>query len=481
MKSLFHGALLRGVSVSVLALSLAACTANPTPLDRPGDVPAAFTAPMDKTAPVWPQADWWSKFGADELAPLQEIAQRENLDIAMAGARVLQAEARDGIALSSLFPTLDASIGGTRSGGNSTVPRASNRFNAGITASYQQSFFGGEFHSLRAARENLRAFRYAAAVTGISVSASVADQYFTILSLRERIAINKENVAAARRILTITQAKVSSGVSSNLDLAEQQAIVAQQESRLPGLIAAEREARYALAILLGRAPENYDVKAQNLDGIMAPAIQPGLPSEFLLRNPSVAQAEASLYAAHANVDAARAAFFPSLGLTGSAGYGPVAALSNLFNPSTFVFSIGASILQSIFDGGRIHASNDLALAAQQELIANYRKTVFSAFSDVETALGQVQATTEQLGFVEVQTRASAEAFRISELQYREGTIDILSLLTNQQQLFTAQDTLVQVKLGRLRANLSLYNALGGGWEQTASDASYKNQLDWWPL
>ena len=481
MKSLFHGALLRGVSVSVLALSLAACTANPTPLDLPGDVPAAFTAPMDKTAPVWPQADWWSKFGADELAPLQEIAQRENLDIAMAGARVLQAEARDGIALSSLFPTLDASIGGTRSGGNSTVPRASNRFNAGITASYQQSFFGGEFHSLRAARENLRAFRYAAAVTGISVSASVADQYFTILSLRERIAINKENVAAARRILTITQAKVSSGVSSNLDLAEQQAIVAQQESRLPGLIAAEREARYALAILLGRAPENYDVKAQNLDGIMAPAIQPGLPSEFLLRNPSVAQAEASLYAAHANVDAARAAFFPSLGLTGSAGYGPVAALSNLFNPSTFVFSIGASILQSIFDGGRIHASNDLALAAQQELIANYRKTVFSAFSDVETALGQVQATTEQLGFVEVQTRASAEAFRISELQYREGTIDILSLLTNQQQLFTAQDTLVQVKLGRLRANLSLYNALGGGWEQKASDASYKNQLDWWPL
>ncbi len=481
MKSLFHGALLRGVSVSVLALSLAACTANPTPLDRPGDVPAAFTAPMDKTAPIWPQADWWSKFGTEELAPLQEIAQRENLDIAMAGARVLQAEARDGIALSSLFPTLDASIGGTRSGGNSTVPRASNRFNAGITASYQQSFFGGEFHSLRAARENLRAFRYAAAVTGISVSASVADQYFTILSLRERIAINKENVAAARRILTITQAKVSSGVSSNLDLAEQQAIVAQQESRLPGLIAAERESRYALAILLGRAPENYDVKAQNLDGIMAPAIQPGLPSEFLLRNPSVAQAEASLYAAHANVDAARAAFFPSLGLTGSAGYGPVAALSNLFNPSTFVFSIGASILQSIFDGGRIHASNDLALAAQQELIANYRKTVFSAFSDVETALGQVQATTEQLGFVEVQTRASAEAFRISELQYREGTIDILSLLTNQQQLFTAQDTLVQVKLGRLRANLSLYNALGGGWEQTASDASYKNQLDWWPL
>jgi NodT family efflux transporter outer membrane factor (OMF) lipoprotein len=309
----------------------------------------------------------------------------------------------------------------------------------------------------------------------------VADQYFTVLHYRERIAINKENVAAARRILAITEAKVSSGVSSNLDLAEQQAVVAQQESRLPGLIAQERQARYALAILLGRTPENYDISAQNMDGIVAPVVQPGLPSELLLRNPAVAQAEASLYAAHANVDAARAAFFPSLSLTGTAGYGPVAALSNLFNPSTFVWSVGASVLQTIFDGGRIGAQKDLANAVQQELIANYRKTVFTAFQDVESALDQAQATTEQLGFVETQTKASAEAFRISELQYREGTIDILSLLNAQQQLFTAQDTYVQVKLARLQASLSLYNALGGGWEQKVSDATYKNQLDWWPL
>ena len=210
-------------------------------------------------------------------------------------------------------------------------------------------------------------------------------------------------------------------------------------------------------------------------------MQPGLPSELLLRNPSVAQAEAALYAAHANVDAARAAFFPSLGLTGSAGYGPVAALSNLFNPSTFVWSIGASVLQTIFDGGRINAQKDFSKAVQQELIANYRKTVFQAFSDVETALGQAQATADQLGFIEIQARASAEAFRISELQYREGTIDILSMLNAQQQLFTAQDSLVQVKLGRLRTSLSLYNALGGGWDQKTADATYKNQLDWWPL
>jgi multidrug efflux system outer membrane protein len=489
MKSLFRGAFLRGVSASVLAASLAACTANPQALDRPGDVPPAFTAPSDKTAPIWPQADWWTKFGAEELAPLEVTAQKENLDIAQAAARVLEAEAADGIALSALFPTLGGSFDASRSGSNTPIisnstgipSRARNAYSAGLSASYQQGFFGTQYLQLQASREDLRAQRYAAAVIGISTAAQVADEYFSILSFRERIAIANANIAAAKRILAVTQAKVNSGVSSNLDLAEEQALLAQQESRLPGLIESEKEARYALAILLGRAPEGYDVKVQNLDGIDAPSLQPGLPSELILRNPSVAQAEAQLYAAHANVDAARSFYFPSLNLSGSAAYGPVSQLSSLFGPAGFAWSIGASVIQNIFDGGRIHAENDQARAVQQELIAAYRKTVFTAFSDVESALGTVKSTTDQLALVDVQTKADAEAFRISELQYREGTIDILSLLTNQQNLFTAQDTLVQTKLARLEANLSLYNALGGGWEQKADDANYKNQLDWWPL
>jgi multidrug efflux system outer membrane protein len=481
MKSLFRGAFLRGVSASVLALSLAACTANPTPLDRPGDVPPGFTAPMASSAPVWPQNDWWSKYGAEELSPLEDTAQKENLDIAVAAARVLQAEANDGVALSALFPTLGASVGGTRSGGNSQIPRARNAFTAGLTASYQQGFFGTQYLDLKAAREDLRAQRYAAAVTGISTAVQVADEYFTILAFRERIAIANANIAAAKRILAITQAKVNSGVSSNLDLAEQQALLAQQEATLPGFIQAEREARYSLAILLGRAPEGYDIKAQNLDGVTPPMVQPGMPSELLLRNPSIAQAEANLFSAHASVDAARSLYFPSLSLTGSAGYGPVSQLSNLFNPAGFAFSIGANILQSIFDGGAIHARNDFAQARQQELVATYRKTVFTAFHDVEASLDSVKSTADQLALVEIQVKADAEAYRISELQYREGTIDILSLLNNQQNLFQAQQALVQTKLLRLEASLSLYSALGGGWDQKASDEAYKNQLDWWPL
>ena len=480
MKSLFRSAFLRGASACALSVALVGCTANPTPLDRPGDVPTAFAAPSDKSAPIWPQGNFFASFGADELAPLEATAQKENLDIAVSAARVLQAEAQDGIALASLFPSLGGSIGPTRSGGNSSFPKASTRWAAGLSASYQQGFFGTQYLQLQAAREDLRAQRYAAAVVGISTAAQVAQEYFTVLSYRERITITNSNVAAARRILAITQAKVSSGVLSNLELAEQQAIVAQEESRLPSLIESEKEARYALAILLGRAPEGYDLKAQNLDGIAPPAIQPGLPSEMLLRNPQVAQAEATLYAAHANVDAARALYFPSISLTGSAGFA-ASSLGALFGPAGLVWSIGGNVLQSIFDGGRIHAQNDLAQAQQQELIASYRKTVFTAFADVENALGTVKSTADQMALIQVQAKADAEAFRISELQYREGTIDIVSLLNNQQNLFSAQDSLVQTKLARLESSLSLYTALGGGWEQKADDANYKNQLDWWPL
>ncbi|HEX3756297.1 MAG TPA: efflux transporter outer membrane subunit [Rhizomicrobium sp.] len=481
--------LFRSLTASAFALLLAGCqTSNPTPLDRPGDVPTGFTAPTASGGPIWPDATWWLNFKANELAPLEETAQKENLDLAAAAARVVQAEAADGVAFAGLLPTagLSGGVSRTRAGSartgatSETAGTTYNAFNAGLSASYQQNFFGRQFDQLQAARESLRAARYAETVVGLSVEAEVADQYFTVLSLRERIAITNSNIAAAKRILAITQAKVSSGVLSNLELAEQQAVLVQQQSLLPGLIEAEREARYALAILLGRAPEGFDVTAQNLDGVVSPVVQPGLPSDLLLRLPDIAEAEANLFAAHANVDAARAAFFPSLSLTGQGGY-TSGAIGNLINPSNFIWSIGASVVQTIFDGGAIKAQSDEARAVQTEMLADYRKTVFSDFGQVESALGTVRSTSDQLTLLDAEVKADAEAFRISELQYREGTIDIVQLLTNQQNLFNAQNAFVQTKLARLEANIGLYTALGGGWTQKADDASYHYQLDWWPL
>jgi outer membrane protein, multidrug efflux system len=485
MKAIFRGrSLLRSGAVSLLALAAAGCsTPNPNALNKPDDVPVGFTAPVAKNAPIWPDATWWANFKTDELPALEDAAQKQNLDLAAADARVLEAEAQDEVAFSSLLPSISANGGFTRQKGSPTTSGTGgtfNSFSAGASASYQLDFWGANQDRLRQARETLRAARYAETVVGLTTEASVANEYFTILATRERITITRQNIDAAKRILTVVQAKVTNGVSSNLDLAQEQAVVASQEATLPALIEAEREARYAMAVLLGRAPEGFDVKAQNLDGIVSPAVQPGLPSELLLRRPDVAEAEAQLFSQHANLDAARAAFFPQIGLTGSGGYSS-RVLDSLISPSNFIWSMGLSLLQPIFDGGKIAAQDDLAKAQETEYLADYRKAVFTAFNNVETALGQVSSDGDQLVALTEDVRASAEAFRISELQYREGTIDILALLQAQQTLFTAQSTLITTQQARLEADVSLYQNLGGGWTQQASDAAYTPQLDWWPL
>ena len=187
-----------------------------------------------------------------------------------------------------------------------------------------------------------------------------------------------------------------------------------------------------------------------------------------------------MFAQHANVDAARAAFFPQISLTGSAGYSALSA-SSLVNPASFAWSIGASLLQPIFDGGKLKAAQDQAMAQEAASIATYRKTVFQAFSDAETWLGTVKADADQIAALTEELRAATEAFRISELEYREGTIDIVTLTTAQTTLFGAENALASARLSRLEASVNLYRYLGGGWNQTASDAAYTYQLEWWPL
>ena len=469
--------MLRISLIGLMALAVAGCsTSAPEPLDAHADVPAGFTAPLASSAqPLWPESNWWAGFRANELEALETVAQRDNLDIAAAAARVRQAEASARAAFAPLLPQIGATAGGTRrhnagiavNNGFGSGP-AYNSFSMGLQASYQLDFWGLQQDRLRQAKEIARANRYAQGVVGLTVSADVAAEYFTTLALRERIAATRRNIASAREIRDITKAKVDAGVASYLALAQEQATVSSEETSLPQLVEAEREARYALAILLGRPPENFDIGAMNLDGLVSPKITPGLPSDLLIRRPDIAQAEAELAASHANVDAARAAFLPQIGLTGD-GIFSSAMLTSLVNPASLGWSIGASLVQTVFDGGKLAAGNDLARAQQEEQIANYRSVVFSAFSDVETALGSVVSAQDQLVSATTQNQAAVEAFRISDIQYRAGTIDIVSVLQSQQLLFQSDNTLIQSRLMRLLADVALYQALGGGWNQQAQD------------
>ncbi len=468
--------LLSTTSAAAIVFALAGC-ATPTPEAlKPTDVPAAFTAPQEQSAQVWPNQDWWKGFNSDELNQIIATAQTDNLDLADAMAQVLQAEANTEIAGSTLFPQIDAEGTANRAGSKKiqTVGKngkkrtvaggTANSFGATLNASYQLDLFGKARSDLEAARENLKSAQYAQEAVALTVVGDTADTYFDVLALRQRLAIAHQNLDAANRILTITKAKVENGVSSNLDLAQQQALVAGIQAEIPPLEEEEREALYALAILLGKAPEGFDVKGQSIDGITILPVKPGIPSELLERRPDVSQALSNLAAAHANLNASRAAFFPQISLTGSGGYAST-ALSTLFSSQAFAWSIGASIVQTIFDGGQLIGQNNLAYAEELQLIADYRKAVLNAFSNTESALGQVSSFAQQTKSLQDEVNAAAEAFRISELQYREGTVDLLNVLQAQQTLFSAQDELVQAKLAYLQAEVSLYNALGGGWTE----------------
>jgi NodT family efflux transporter outer membrane factor (OMF) lipoprotein len=475
-------ALLRSSVFVFSGLAVASCSTTPPQALKPTEMPSAFTAPMTKSSQVWPTANWWTGFSSDELTTLETTAQQNNNDLAAAVARVLQARGNTGIAASALFPSVNlegeaqragsrqpfssvGGTGGTGTGGTGTTTTFSatgNTFGVSLNASYELDFWGLAQDNLRAAQYNARSALYAQRVEALTVTSDVANTYLDVLALRDRIKIANDNVDAAKRILAITQAKVTNGVSSNLDLAQQNAILAGVEATIPSLEEQEREARYALAVLEGRAPEGFDVTGKTLTGVSAPPVQPDMPASLLVRRPDIAEAEANLVSAHANVDAARAAFLPGIGLTGSGGY-QNAAIGSLFNPSSLVWSIGASLLQSVFDGGSLSSQLDVNKGREMELVADYRGTVFNALSDTESALGQVTSLAQQEAFTTDQVKNAAEAFRISELQYREGVADLLAVLQTQQTLFTAQDTLVQVRLARLQADVSLYRALGGGW------------------
>ena len=454
--------------VAACAAVLAGCATHVPQVLSPQIVPQAFVGHDAGRESVWPNPDWWQQFGSPELSEFIVRAQTDNQDLAVAAAGVVQANAQTVIQRAALFPQLNLQAQAERSRVNGAVsPDIGNSFTGnafGLTlgASYEVDLWGLARSNLRAATETLKAARFAQQAVALTVTANVASQYFSVLALRKRISIANEDIVAINDILRTIQLRVTTGTSSHLDLAQERAQVESVEAELPELEEQELEARVALAVLLGQSPETLEVKTPSLEAIHPPLVNPGLPSDLLLRRPDVAQAEANLASAHASLDAARAAFLPQFALTGSDGFASAAVATLLHGPSV-AWDYGGSLLQSVFDGGKLAGQKRLAEGAQQALIAGYQRSVLNAYADVETALGQVKhydLAEQHLGH---EIDAAREAFQISQLQYRQGTTDLLTVLQSQQTLFSAEDQLAQITLGRMQAVVHLYEALGGGW------------------
>lgn len=459
----------------LLALLLAGCATEVPQALTPPLVPKTFTGPIAADAKVWPEPSWWQGFGDAQLTALITQAQDGNRDLAVAAARVMQAEAQSTIQRAALFPQIggqaDYQAGGCKGQSCNRYPN-SKLFGLTFNASYELDFWGLARDNLRAADEQLKAARFAQQSVALTVTANVATQYLNVLTIRRRIAIAHQNIDAINAILDVVKLRVKAGSSSHLDLAREQAQLEQVEAGLPSLETAEKQALYTLAVLLGRPPEGFDITAADLDKVSLPVVGAGLPSELLLRRPDIAQAEANLASAHANVDAARAAFLPQISLTGQGGFVST-AIGTLLNGSNFGYAWGANLLQTIFDGGKLAGQKDLAEGVQKEYVAAYQNAALNAYADVEFALTQVANTSRAESHLRAEITAADEAFQISQLQYRQGATELINVLQAQQQLFSAQDLLAQTVLANRLAAVHLYEALGGGWVETPDDRTQK--------
>ena len=457
----------RFASVGVAMLLGACAITGGAPAPAPG-MPQAYLEPAPADAAV-PARDWWRSFGSTELSGLVDAALNASPDMAIAAERVRQAEAQVRIAGSTLFPVLNFSAA---SGRRETRPQGSSwsgddSSSAALSASYEIDLWGRNASEVRAAESSLRATRFDEETVRLTLVAGVASGYFQVLALRGRLVVARENLAIAERVFKVVDSRARNGAVSALDVARQQAAVLAQRAAIPPLELQERQTLFALAILLGRQPEGFDTTASTVSAVLVPRIAPGIPAELLVRRPDLASVEAQLAAANADVAAARAALLPGISLTGSAGLASDVLLNFLSAP-TAALSIGASLLQPIFNGGRLRAQVDVAASRERELVENYRKAVLAALADVESALAAGGRTSAQELLQEKVLEQARLALKLAEIRYREGADDLLTTLDAQRTLFQAEDQLAQIRLARLQASVGLFKALGGAWKIPAT-------------
>ena len=435
-----------------------------------------------------PPLDWWTKFHSRELTALIEEARTNNLDIAAAIARIVQADAQARVTGAALLPIVDLNGDGTHSQASKTGSKASaanlgrntysggtrdivtNNLTATLNASYEIDFWGKNRAALRNAEELAVATRFDREVVGLTTMVAVANSYFQVLAAQDRLKAAREDIVSATRVLDLIKQRAAAGTASALEIAQQESVVDTLRAAVPQLEQSLKQNRTALAVLMGRSPEQAKIRGGSLASIATPRVTPGLPSELLTQRPDIREAEANLAAANANVYNARAAFLPSITLTGEGGY-ESAVLKVLLRPESAIYTAAAGLTAPIFHGGQLLGNLDLQKGKQDELLQNYRKAVISGFADVENALDGVRQTSLRVTLQTQVVKSSRQAFDISEQRLREGTIDLVTVLQTQQTLYQAQDVLFQAQLARLQAIVSLYQALGGGWLPEPVEAS----------
>jgi len=455
-----------------LALVLAGCVNLAPKYERP-QAPVAGAFPTvegtvgsgNAVASEAPAAIAWQRFFTDaRLQQLIALSLANNRDLRVAVLNIEAARAQYQIQRSSQFPAVNAGITGQRQTTGKDQP-ISSVYQAGLSVSaFELDFFSRVRNLSDAALAQFLATGEARKTAQISLIAQVANTYLTYLADQELLALTQQTLKTREESLRLTQLRFDNGVSSKLDLQQAVSLVETARTTLAQAQRQRAQDLNLLTLLIGQPiPDNLPAGA-TLATTNLPDLPAGMPSDLLAVRPDIRAAEQQLMAANANIGAARANYFPRITLTGSTGTAS-SQLSGLFKSGTFGWTFAPQAILPLFDFGRTRAGVESARAERDIAVAQYEKSIQTAFREVADALAGQATYSEQLRAQQAVAAAETDRFNLSDLRYRNGTASYLDLLDAQRSLFTAQQQAIQANLLRLQNQVTLYRVLGGGWSE----------------
>ena len=423
-----------------------------------------------------PIVQWWKTFNDPVLDSLITRAVESNLDLRVAEARIREARFQSGVVSSELWPSVETSASysrSRRSQGISIIPPKArlkrNLYQAGFDASWEIDLFGGKRRAIEAARADIDAAVENRRDVLVTLLAEVARNYIEVRGLQRRLEIVRNNVRVQQETIDITRARFEAGLSSELDAVQAEALLATTQSQIPTLESSTKQTIHRIGILLGQKPDALQAELTKGAPIpSAPAMVPvGLPSGLLRRRPDVRRAEWELAAATARIGVATADFFPKFSLTGD--FGLQTEDLNVFSlTNSRYWSFGPTIRWPIFQAGRIRANVKVQNARQEQLLVNYEKAVLTALEDVENALVTFAGEQVRHKNLTAAVNANRRAVELAGELFTRGLANFLSVLDAERSLYESEDNLAQSEHTVSLNLVSLYKALGGGWETEPS-------------
>ena len=443
--------------------------------------PSAPMTPAFKETEGWkiaepsdhlPRGAWWEIFGDPELNALQAQLDPANQNLRIAEARLREARAAIRFNRAALFPTLSASAGlsAVRPSGNqpfrsqSTNLGSSGDLLASIDLSYEVDLWGRIHRTVAAARHEATATAADLETARLSLHAELAMDYFELRAVDAQQQLLDETVQAFEAALRLTTTRFQGGAAPKSDVAQAQTQLDTTRAQTTDVTVQRAQLEHAIAILLGRPPADFGLPPRPLD-TRPPSIPVGLPSQLLERRPDIAAAERRVAEANEQIGIAKAAYYPALVLNASVGF-EGSTFGNLLNASSLVWAVGASLTQTIFDGGRRRATSDAARAGYDATVAAYRQTTLSAFQQVEDNVAALRILEEEARQQRQAVQSAQQSLQLFTIRYRGGVDNYLQVITAQTVTLSNQRTEIDILGRRMTASVLLVKALGGGWDVT---------------